>query len=102
MAEWMASRKNRDQLVIATKYTSCYPSGKGGEYIKSNFQGSDLKSMYLPLEASLKKLQTSYVDVVNYGVDNAVTFKIIMISHGKSSTSTGGIFLPRFRNSCNP
>ncbi|KAK9312670.1 NADP-dependent oxidoreductase domain-containing protein [Lipomyces starkeyi] len=104
LGEWMGSRKNRDQLVIATKYTSCYPSGKGGEYIKSNFQGNDLKSMYLSLEASLKKLQTSYVDVVNYGVDNAVTFlKIIMISHGKSSTSTGGIFpsIPELMQSLN-
>ncbi|KAK9237055.1 NADP-dependent oxidoreductase domain-containing protein [Lipomyces kononenkoae] len=63
LGEWMASRKNRDQLVIATKYTGIYPSGKGGEYIKSNFLGNHSKSMYLSLEASLKKLQTSYIDI---------------------------------------
>ncbi|KAK9319696.1 NADP-dependent oxidoreductase domain-containing protein [Lipomyces orientalis] len=63
LGEWMAARKNRDQLVVATKYTTFYPSGKGGEKIKSNFQGNHLKSMYLSLEASLKKLQTSYIDI---------------------------------------
>ncbi|KAK9426897.1 NADP-dependent oxidoreductase domain-containing protein [Lipomyces doorenjongii] len=63
LGEWMASRENRDQLVIATKYTTFYPSGKDGEHIKSNFQGNNLKSMHVSLEASLKKLQTSYIDV---------------------------------------
>ena len=60
----MAARKNRDQLVIATKYTSLYLSGKGGETIKSNFQGNHTKSLQLSLAASLEKLQTSYVDLV--------------------------------------
>ncbi|EON65847.1 norsolorinic acid reductase [Coniosporium apollinis CBS 100218] len=63
LGEWMASRKNRDQMVIATKYTSAYPSGKGGEQIKANFQGNHAKSMHLSLDASLKKLQTSYIDL---------------------------------------
>ncbi|KAK9490611.1 Norsolorinic acid reductase [Lipomyces doorenjongii] len=48
---------------IATKYTTFYQSGKDGEFIKSNFQGNHLKSMYVSLEASLKKLQTSYIDI---------------------------------------
>ncbi|KAI9733108.1 MAG: hypothetical protein M1834_003655 [Cirrosporium novae-zelandiae] len=64
LGEWMASRKNRDQLVIASKYTSVYPSGKNGEKIKSNFQGNHAKSLHVSLDASLKKLQTSYLDVL--------------------------------------
>ncbi|KAK9323504.1 NADP-dependent oxidoreductase domain-containing protein [Lipomyces orientalis] len=63
LGEWMSLRDNRDQLVIATKYTTFYPSGKAGETIRSNFQGNHLKSMHLSLEASLKKLQTSYIDI---------------------------------------
>jgi aryl-alcohol dehydrogenase-like predicted oxidoreductase len=64
LGEWMASRKNRDQIVLATKFTTGYPSGKGGEKIKSNFQGNHAKSLQLSLQASLKKLQTSYIDLV--------------------------------------
>ncbi|KAK9372532.1 NADP-dependent oxidoreductase domain-containing protein [Lipomyces chichibuensis] len=63
LGEWMSLRGNRDQMVIATKYTTFYPSGKAGEVIKSNFQGNHLKSMHLSLEASLKKLQTTYIDI---------------------------------------
>ncbi|KAK9241892.1 NADP-dependent oxidoreductase domain-containing protein [Lipomyces tetrasporus] len=63
LGEWMSLRGNRDQMVIATKYTTFYPSGKAGESISSNFQGNHLKSMHLSLEASLKKLQTSYIDI---------------------------------------
>lgn len=68
LGEWMAERKNRDQLVVATKYTSLYLSGKGGETIKSNFQGNHAKSLQLSLTASLEKLQTSYVDLVSWRV----------------------------------
>lgn len=64
IGEWMASRKNRDQIVLATKYTTGYPSGKGGEKIMSNFQGNHAKSLRLSVEASLKKLQTSYIDLL--------------------------------------
>ncbi|KAA8903436.1 aryl-alcohol dehydrogenase-like protein [Sphaerosporella brunnea] len=64
LGEWMGSRKNRDQLVIATKFTSGYPSGKNGEKVLSNFQGNHAKSLHVSLEASLRKLQTSYVDVL--------------------------------------
>jgi hypothetical protein len=66
IGEWMAERGNRDEMVIATKFTSYYPgaekSAKLG--IRSNFQGNHSKSLKLSLEASLQKLQTSYVDVL--------------------------------------
>ena len=62
IGEWMAARKNRDQMVIATKFTSTYPAGPMA--IKSNYQGNHSKSLRVSLEASLKKLQTSYVDLL--------------------------------------
>jgi aryl-alcohol dehydrogenase-like predicted oxidoreductase len=66
IGEWMAERGNRDEMVIATKFTTYYPgaeqSAKLG--IRSNFSGNHSKSLKLSLEASLKKLQTSYVDIL--------------------------------------
>ncbi|RDW68399.1 norsolorinic acid reductase [Coleophoma crateriformis] len=64
LGEWLASRKNRDQVVLATKFTTYWPSGKGGETIKTNFVGNHAKSLHLSLEASLKKLQTTYIDLL--------------------------------------
>jgi aryl-alcohol dehydrogenase-like predicted oxidoreductase len=52
----------RDDLVIATKYTGFYkPDAK----VRYNFQGNQKKSMVLSLENSLRSLQTSYVDIVS-------------------------------------
>ncbi|KAH7061283.1 aryl-alcohol dehydrogenase-like protein [Macrophomina phaseolina] len=64
IGDWMQERQNRDQLVIATKYTSCYPSGKGGEKIKTNYQGNHTKSLKVSVEASLRKLKTDYIDLL--------------------------------------
>lgn len=97
----MASRKNRDQMVIATKYTSAYPSGKGGEQIKANFQGNHAKSMHLSLDASLKKLRTSYIDLVSL---NLVLLLLIsgsqlhlpMRDSTFSSTFIGGTLRPPY------
>lgn len=62
IGEWMASRGNRDQLVIATKYSTPYRKHHPDE-IQSNYVGNGSKSMKLSLEASLKKLQTTYIDI---------------------------------------
>jgi len=63
IGEWMAARKNRDQLVIATKFTQNYMAaelpGKGALYC-----GNHKKSITLSLRDSLAKLQTSYVDIL--------------------------------------
>ncbi|OMP86770.1 Norsolorinic acid reductase [Diplodia seriata] len=64
LGEWMKARNNRDQIVLATKFTTCYPSGKGGETIRINFQGNHAKSLKASVAASLKKLQTDYIDVL--------------------------------------
>src|SRR6201994_2450953 len=39
LGEWLASRDNRDQMVIATKFTSAYKSHKK-DWIKSNYGGN--------------------------------------------------------------
>ncbi|KAB2576571.1 putative norsolorinic acid reductase protein [Lasiodiplodia theobromae] len=62
LGEWMAARQNRDELVLATKYTSAskpHPS----DAIGSNYGGNGTKSMRLSLEHSLRKLQTTYIDL---------------------------------------
>jgi aryl-alcohol dehydrogenase-like predicted oxidoreductase len=66
IGEWMAERGNRDEMVIATKFTAFYPAAEKAEKlsIRSNFQGNHSKSLKLSLEASLKKLQTTYVDIL--------------------------------------
>lgn len=65
IGEWLASRKNRDQIVLATKFTTFYPSPKTeGLRIKANYAGNHTKSLKLSVEDSLKKLQTDYIDLL--------------------------------------
>ena len=60
----MKKRKNRDQMVIATKFTTGYRIGHGEKEIIINTTGNGTKSLHTSLEASLKKLQTSYIDLL--------------------------------------
>jgi len=62
IGEWMQKRRNRDEMVIATKYTTFW--NPNTQKIRANYSGNSFKSMTLSLEASLKKLQTSYVDIL--------------------------------------
>ncbi len=64
LGEWVEDRQNRDELVLATKYTMPYRLHSGHEKIKSNFQGNQVKCMRLSVEASLKKLKTDYIDLL--------------------------------------
>lgn len=63
LGDWVAERKNRDELVLATKYTMSHRM-YGPEKIRSNFQGNHAKSMRLAVDASLKKLHTDYIDIL--------------------------------------
>ncbi|KAK8212037.1 aryl-alcohol dehydrogenase-like protein [Phyllosticta capitalensis] len=63
IGDWMKERGIRDQIVLATKFTTNYRQG-GPEKLKTNFQGNHSKSLRLSVEASLKKLQTDYIDVL--------------------------------------
>ncbi|KAF2428327.1 hypothetical protein EJ08DRAFT_699187 [Tothia fuscella] len=52
-------------MVIATKYTTAYPApGSKAPKIMVNYQGQHSKSLIVSVEASLKKLQTSYIDLL--------------------------------------
>ncbi|QIW97316.1 hypothetical protein AMS68_002834 [Peltaster fructicola] len=62
VGEWMKARGNRDEIVLATKFASAY-RGHEKDKIQTNFVGTGTKSMKLSLDASLKKLQTSYIDL---------------------------------------
>jgi aryl-alcohol dehydrogenase-like predicted oxidoreductase len=60
LGEWMADRKIRDQIVLATKYSSPYSNDP--KAIRANYNGNSTKSMRLSLERSLQNLQTTYID----------------------------------------
>ncbi|KAI0073895.1 aryl-alcohol dehydrogenase [Panus rudis PR-1116 ss-1] len=64
IGEWMEKRGIRDQLVIATKYTSDFKMGDTSIPQKTHFAGNNIKSLHLSVEASLKKLRTSYIDIL--------------------------------------
>lgn len=64
LGEWMEKRGVRDQIVLATKYTSGYRTYKSE--IQANFVGNNTKSMRLSVNASLKKLRTDYIDLVRW------------------------------------
>ncbi|GJE90536.1 NADP-dependent oxidoreductase domain-containing protein [Phanerochaete sordida] len=63
VGEWMEARGNRDQLVIATKFSAAWEAGNPKVKSQATLLGNSVKSMTLSLEASLKKLKTTYVDV---------------------------------------
>ncbi|KAJ5356019.1 hypothetical protein N7517_010628 [Penicillium concentricum] len=63
LGEWMEVRGVRDQIVLATKYTSPYRSHNPSE-IQANFVGNNAKSLKLSVDASLKKLKTDYIDLL--------------------------------------
>ncbi|PWY92856.1 sterigmatocystin biosynthesis dehydrogenase stcV [Aspergillus heteromorphus CBS 117.55] len=65
IGEWMKKRGNRDQMVIATKYTTGYRRAHvTTEPIQSNYVGNSVKSMHLSVNRSLQKLQTDYIDLL--------------------------------------
>ncbi|PTB62906.1 oxidoreductase [Trichoderma citrinoviride] len=64
IGEWMKKRGNRHEMVIATKYTTCYKLGPARPHIAANFTGNGTKSLHASVEASLQKLQTDYIDLL--------------------------------------
>lgn len=65
IGEWMKKRGNRDQIVLATKYTTAYrgpKAAKGRDLVQ--YGGNNKKSLQLSLRDSLKKLGTDYVDIL--------------------------------------
>lgn len=64
LGEWMASRKNRDQLVLATKFTGPHRAMDQSVKVRVNYGGNGIKSLRLTLQDSLERLGTNYVDIL--------------------------------------
>ncbi|KPI37490.1 putative aryl-alcohol dehydrogenase AAD14 [Cyphellophora attinorum] len=65
IGEWMTARKNRDHMVIATKFTTPYRSYDIGKNSHSvNYFGNHRRSMHVSVRDSLKKLQTDWIDIL--------------------------------------
>lgn len=55
---WFAARKNRDQVILASKI-----AGPGLPWVRGGDYQIDRKNIVLAVEASLKRLQTDYIDL---------------------------------------
>ncbi|KAK9490979.1 NADP-dependent oxidoreductase domain-containing protein [Lipomyces doorenjongii] len=64
LGEWMSERKNRDQLVIATKFTSEYKAYELGKGKTPNHCGNHKRSLHMSVRDSLNKLQTHWIDIL--------------------------------------
>jgi aryl-alcohol dehydrogenase-like predicted oxidoreductase len=60
----MKARGNRNEMVIATKYTTGWQAYKKRSIIQSNFGGMNAKNLRHSLDASLTKLQTDFIDIL--------------------------------------
>ncbi|HHJ34144.1 MAG TPA: aldo/keto reductase [Gammaproteobacteria bacterium] len=58
IGNWFASRQNRDKVILASKIT-----GPGLPWIRDGKNTIDKKNILLAVEASLKRLQTDYIDL---------------------------------------
>ena len=87
LGEWMTKTGRRDEIVLATKYTGAYKVASGPNMMQSNFGGNSAKSLHVSVEASLKKLQTSYIDLVTPHVLSLILFHLL------STTSLTLVFL---------
>ncbi|RSH88725.1 hypothetical protein EHS25_002952 [Saitozyma podzolica] len=66
VGEWMEKRGIRNDIVLATKYTSHRLNRAYSTYpgIGVNYAGNHKKSLRTSLDASLKKLRTDYIDIL--------------------------------------
>ncbi|KAG9940524.1 aryl-alcohol dehydrogenase AAD14, partial [Aureobasidium melanogenum] len=64
LGDWMKERGNRDQMVIATKFTSDYKGYDLGKGKAANHCGNHKRSLFMSVRDSLKKLQTDFIDIL--------------------------------------
>ncbi|EDR13194.1 uncharacterized protein LACBIDRAFT_177284 [Laccaria bicolor S238N-H82] len=64
IGEWAESRGIRDELFIATKYSTNFKRADTSVQQKILHAGNSTKSLHLSVEASLKKLRTTYIDLL--------------------------------------
>jgi aryl-alcohol dehydrogenase-like predicted oxidoreductase len=58
IGNWFAARQNRDRVILASKIC-----GPGLDWVRGGKARIDRKNIQLALEASLKRLQTDYIDL---------------------------------------
>ncbi|KAL3442697.1 aryl-alcohol dehydrogenase [NADP(+)] [Aspergillus insuetus] len=64
VGQWIAARKNRDQIILATKYSQAdHKATDTSIKQRVNYLGNSTKSMKLSIAESLTRLQTSYIDI---------------------------------------
>ncbi|THW02253.1 putative aryl-alcohol dehydrogenase Aad14 [Aureobasidium pullulans] len=64
LGEWMKERDNRDQMVIATKFTTDYKGYALGKGKAANHCGNHKRSLFMSVRDSLAKLQTDFIDIL--------------------------------------
>ncbi|KAM5348020.1 hypothetical protein ACJ41O_007844 [Fusarium nematophilum] len=64
VGEWMKKRGVRDEIVLATKYTTNFRGGPGAPNIMANYTGNGTKSLITSVNNSLKNLHTDYIDLL--------------------------------------
>ncbi|KAK0465941.1 arylalcohol dehydrogenase [Desarmillaria tabescens] len=64
IGEWMELRGNRDQMVIATKYSGPWKLHDNSVSQKVHYLGNGSKARHLAINASLKRLHTDYIDIL--------------------------------------
>lgn len=92
IGEWMEKRGVRDQIVLATKFSSEFTgalAARENTAIKANYVGNSRKSLVLSVKESLKKLRTDYIDVVSF--PSVTCCRVYFLADRYSSfTFTGG------------
>ncbi|KDR66294.1 hypothetical protein GALMADRAFT_148039 [Galerina marginata CBS 339.88] len=64
IGEWAENRGIRDQLFIATKYSTNFKARNPNVEQQIFYTGNSAKSLHISVEASLKKLRTTYIDLL--------------------------------------
>ncbi|KAL5332211.1 NADP-dependent oxidoreductase domain-containing protein [Aspergillus crustosus] len=64
IGEWMAGCNNRDQMVIATKFGPDYRAHELGKGLAVNYSGNHKRSLHMSVRDSLRKLQTTWIDIL--------------------------------------
>lgn len=113
IGEWAEERGIRDQLIIATKvsatplppisqineksqYTSNFKRRDPSTAQTVNYVGNNNKSLHISVEASLKKLRTSYIDLLYvHWWDFETTIEEVMRSLHTLITSRKVLYLVR-------
>ncbi|KAL4957319.1 NADP-dependent oxidoreductase domain-containing protein [Aspergillus filifer] len=91
IGEWMAERKNRDNIVLATKYSTAYRDYEiGGKRSYVNYSGNSRRALHMSVRDSLQKLGTDWVDILYVhwwdqvtGIEEVMDSLHVLVQQGK-------------------